>query len=88
MALLPPRSDGADRSIKSFGDLAIGALQLARLHQRAVEFVGEPRSIHAERLDPGRQLILIAVGLAPPLHGSFQRVERRHQPARCGIDVD
>ena len=70
-----------------FGDLAIGALQPARLHQRAVEFVGEPRAIGAERLDPARQFVLVAVGVAPPLDRAFQRIERRHQPPRRGVDV-
>ena len=70
-----------------FGDLAIGALQPPRLHQRAVEFVGQPRSIGAERLDPACQFVLVAVGVAPPLGRGFQRIERRHQPPRRGVDV-
>src|SRR5258708_5332765 len=81
------RADGADRRIQPFGDLAVGALQPARFHQRSVELVGEPRSIRAERLNPHRQLILVAVGLAPPLDRAFQRVQRRHQTPRRGFNV-
>ena len=81
------RADGADRRIQPFGDLAIGALQPARLHQRSVEFVGQPRAVGAERLDPGRQFVLVAIGFAPPLDRAFQRVERRHQPPRRGVDI-
>ena len=81
------RADGADRRIEPFGDLAIGALQPPRFHQRSVEFVGEPRAIRAQRLDPARQFVLVAVGVAPPLHRAFQRVERRHQPPRGGVDI-
>ena len=80
-------ADRADRRIEPFGDLAIGALQPARFHQRAVEFVGKPRTIRAQRLNPRRQFVLVAVGLAPPLHGAFQRIERRHQPPRRRVDL-
>ena len=57
------------------------------LHQRAVEFVGEPRPIGAERLDPARQLVLVAIGIALSLGRSLEGIERQHQPPRCGIDV-
>ena len=60
---------------------------LRDLHQRSVELVGEPRSIRAERLDPARQLVLVAVGLAPPLDRAFQRIQRRHQPPRRGFNI-
>ena len=80
-------ADGADRHIQAVRDLAIGALESARLHQRAVEFVGQPRAIRAQRLDPGRQFVLVAVGLAPPLDRAFQPVERRHQAARRRVEI-
>ena len=57
------------------------------LHQRSVEFIGEPRPVGAERLNPGRQFVLVAVGLAPAFDRAFQRIERRHQPPRRGVDI-
>ena len=81
------RADGSDRRIEPLGDLAVGALELARLHQRRVELIGEPRAVGAERLDPRRQLVLVAVGLAPPLDRALQRVQRGHEPPRCGFDI-
>src|SRR5439155_582347 len=55
---------------------------------RSAALVGEPRSIRAERLNPDRQLILVAVGFAPPLDRAFQRIERRHQTPRRGLDIN
>ena len=81
------RADGADRRIKPFGDLAIGALQPARFHQRSVKFVGQPRPIRAQRLNPARQLVLVAIGFAPALGRALQRLKRRHQPPRRGVDI-
>ena len=73
------RADGADCSIQSLGDLAIGALKPPRFNQRTVEFVGEPRAIGAERLDPARQFVLVAVGVAPPFRRGLERIERTTQ---------
>jgi hypothetical protein len=84
----PLRADGADRGIQPFGDLAVGALQPPRLDQRTVEFVGEPRTVGAERLDPARQFVLVAVGVAAPFGRRLERVERQHQAPRGGVDVD
>ena len=36
---------------------------------------------------PRRQFILVPVGVAPALDGPLQRIQRRHQPARGGIDI-
>src|SRR5206468_6284380 len=77
-----------DRGIQPIGDLAIGALELARLHECAVELVGKTRAICAERLDPRRELVLVAIGIAPPLDRAFERVERRHEPAGRDLDLD
>src|ERR1700710_1236142 len=77
---------GADRPSWRFVYLAFGALELARLDQRSVEFVGEPRAIDAERLNPDRQLILVAIGFATALHRALQCFKRRHQPPRRGVD--
>ena len=60
---------------------------LRDLHQRCVELVGKPRAVGAERLDPRRQFVLVAVGVAPPLDRALQRIQRRHQPPRRGFDV-
>ena len=79
--------DGADRRVELFGDVAVGALELARAHQRAVEFVRKPRTVRAERLNAGRQLILVAIRLAPPFHRAFQRIERGRQPPRRSLDI-
>ena len=47
----------------------------------------KPRAIGAERLDPARQFVLVAVGVAPPLRRRLQRIERHHQAPRGGVDV-
>ena len=39
--------DRADGGVELFGDLAIGTLQTACLHQRAINLIGEPRAIGA-----------------------------------------
>jgi hypothetical protein len=57
-------------------------------------FTSEPSSssasrepIGAERLNPARQPVLIAIGVAPSLGRSLEGIERQHQPPRCGIDL-
>jgi hypothetical protein len=67
VAAIEHRANGADRAIEALGDLAIGALEPARFHQRAVEFIREAGAIGAERLDPRRQLVLVPISLPPPL---------------------
>ena len=36
---------------------------------------------------PDRQFVLVAIGFAPPLDRALQRVQRRHQPPRRGVDI-
>ena len=74
-------------SSRSAMTFAIAALQPARFHQRTIELVGQPRAIRAERLDPARQFVLVAVGVTAALRRAFQRIERRQQPARRGVDI-
>ena len=40
-----------------------------------------------ERLNSGGELVLAAIGFAPPLDRAFQRIERRGQPARRDFDL-
>ena len=80
-------ANGADRGIQPFGYLTIDALQPPRFHQRSVEFVGEPRAVGAQRLNPAREFVLIAIRFLPPLDRAFQCFQRRHQPPRRGVDI-
>ena len=41
----------------------------------------------AERLDAARQLVLVAISIAPPLGRGLERIERHHQAPRRDLDV-
>ena len=80
------RLDRGDGGVEPLGDLAVGRLQFARARGLAVERVGQPGAIEAERLHLADQRLLVAVGLPPPLDRGIERVERHRQTFDRDID--
>src|SRR5665647_79247 len=78
--------DRGDRRVEPLGDLAVGGFQLARARGLAVQRIGQPGAVETQRLYLGRQGLLAAIGLAPPLDGGIERVERQRQTFDRGID--
>jgi hypothetical protein len=70
------RADGADGGVELVGDVAIGALQPARFHQRAIKLIRQPGPVGAKRLNAGGQLILVAIRLTAALDRTFQSIQR------------
>ena len=64
----------------------IGRFQLARAGGLAVEGVGQPGAVEAERLHLADQRLLVAVGRAPALDRGIERVERVRQTFHRHID--
>ncbi len=75
-----------DRLIDPLRDVAIGRFERTRARRRLVEFARQPRAIGIERMDLAGKRFLGAVGVAPALGRSVERVERLGQPP--GRDFD
>jgi hypothetical protein len=80
------RANGLDCGIEPMRDLEIRDLQSTRARGFAVELIGEPGTICAERMNLPSELSLLAVALAASLDGRLKRIKCRVQPFGGSID--